>query len=334
MSSASLHLRLRQQWPNGPLLSIVLVSYDMHRELPRTLLSLSAGYQKDVASTDYEVVVVDNGSARAPSEAEVRSHGDNFRLIHCSQPIPSPCRAMNEGVSAASSPLLAIMLDGAYILSPRVIATSLEAYAAYTDAIINVPRFYLGPGQQGSTIALGYNQDVEDQMLERVGWPRNGYGLFELGSLIGHNRATTVLAPPFESSFLVLPTELYKALGGYDEQFDEPGGGFGNMDFFARATAKCQTCVNLLGEGIFHQVHGGTTTNVGRSVQLQKIERYSRKYKEIRQQFWKMPHIGRSFYGTVRIRASLAENRTGINDETMQRIEKFLKDQEQAIGRD
>jgi glycosyltransferase involved in cell wall biosynthesis len=332
MSTTAPFQRLRQEWPNGPLLSVVVISYEMNRELPRALHSLSARYQKDVADTDYEVIVVDNGSSRAPSEAEIKSFGANFTLVLPDSPSPSPCPAMNQGVSRAASPLVAIMLDGAYILSPRVIATSLDAVAAYPGAIVNVPRFYLGPGQQGATIALGYDQDVEDQLLELSGWPHNGYGLFDYSSLIGHDRNSSVLGPPFESSFLVLTAELYKNVGGYEERFDEPGGGFGNIDFFARVAGKCRTCVNLLGEGIFHQLHGGATTNVSRSLQKQKVERYSRRYEEIRRRPWQVPRMTRAFYGTVKIRSSVAAQRTGINDQTVERMEEFLSCQERDLG--
>jgi cephalosporin hydroxylase len=43
-----------------------------------------------------------------------------------------------------------------------------------------------------------------------------------------------------------------------------PGGGFVNLDFFERmGSSPDVTLVSILGEGSFHQVHGGTTTNAG-----------------------------------------------------------------------
>ena len=46
-----------------PSLSVVIVIYNMEREARRSLYALSAAYQRDVTPDDYEVVVVDNGSA-------------------------------------------------------------------------------------------------------------------------------------------------------------------------------------------------------------------------------------------------------------------------------
>ena len=44
-----------------PKVSIIVISYNMNRELPRTLLSLSLPYQKDIGHDEYEVILIDNG---------------------------------------------------------------------------------------------------------------------------------------------------------------------------------------------------------------------------------------------------------------------------------
>ena len=55
-----------------PLLSIVVIGYSMHRELPRTLETLSADYQQGVSGSVYEVIVVDNGSEPAMDPSLLR----------------------------------------------------------------------------------------------------------------------------------------------------------------------------------------------------------------------------------------------------------------------
>ncbi len=45
-------------------LSVIVVAYNMDRELPRTLFTLSTRCQRDVDASAYEVIVVDNGSCR------------------------------------------------------------------------------------------------------------------------------------------------------------------------------------------------------------------------------------------------------------------------------
>jgi len=53
----------------------------------------------------------------------------------------------------------------------------------------------------------------------------------------------------------------YEKLGGYDERFQSPGGGLVNLDFYKRACDKLDNLIILLGEGTFHQIHGGVATN-------------------------------------------------------------------------
>jgi cellulose synthase/poly-beta-1,6-N-acetylglucosamine synthase-like glycosyltransferase len=64
------HVRLQ---PIGrPKLSVIVVSYNMARELPRTIRSISPAMQHDIDSRDYEVILIDNGSTQAFDEAELR----------------------------------------------------------------------------------------------------------------------------------------------------------------------------------------------------------------------------------------------------------------------
>jgi cephalosporin hydroxylase len=56
--------------------------------------------------------------------------------------------------------------------------------------------------------------------------------------------------------------KLWHALGGLDDNFKEPGGGFVNLDLWERAVALSnQQPWMILGEGTFHQVHGGAATS-------------------------------------------------------------------------
>jgi hypothetical protein len=72
------------------------------------------------------------------------------------------------------------------------------------------------------------------------------------------------LGPVNESCCLVLPRSLWNEAGGVDERFDIAGGGLVNLDLFSRLVALPDSqLVVLLGEGSFHQVHGGAATKPG-----------------------------------------------------------------------
>ena len=47
-----------------PSLSIVVCVYNMEREFPRTLCTLGRQYQRGIDGLAYEIIIVDNGSAR------------------------------------------------------------------------------------------------------------------------------------------------------------------------------------------------------------------------------------------------------------------------------
>ena len=94
--------------------SLVIVAYDMERELPRTLASLSRAMQLGVESIAYEVIIVDNGSPRpVPAWADPQ-----FTIIRVDDARPSPAAAINIGLSHASGDLIGVLIDGARMASP------------------------------------------------------------------------------------------------------------------------------------------------------------------------------------------------------------------------
>jgi len=87
----------------------------------------------------------------------------------------------------------------------------------------------------------------------------------------------------FESNCLFVRRSLFLESGGADERFDFPGGGFINLDIFNRLVETPGVAgVQLIGEGCFHQLHGGTTTNVTPQERDQELEHYRRQFEAIR----------------------------------------------------
>ena len=70
-----------------------------------------------------------------------------------------------------------------------------------------------------------------------------------------------MFGPAGESSSLFCPRSIWDELGGLDERFALPGGGLVNHDLYRRACAlEDVELIVLLGEGTFHQYHGGAAT--------------------------------------------------------------------------
>ncbi len=53
-------------------LSVIVISFNMQREIPRTLQSLTRQYQEGCEELDYEVLVIDNGSPQPIDPNRVR----------------------------------------------------------------------------------------------------------------------------------------------------------------------------------------------------------------------------------------------------------------------
>jgi hypothetical protein len=262
-----------------PQISVIVLVYRMQREAPRTLYSLSTAYQQEVRRRDYEVIVVENPSDQMLSARQVRCHGRQFRyLIHPGDPT-SPAAAMNFAAGRTCGRTLMLMIDGARILSPGLLHRTLAAQRLYEQPVVASLAWHLGPDIQPRSIHNGYGQEVEDQLLKQADWRNDGYRLFEVSSLAGSCRGSW-FGPMLESNCITVSREHYRALGGFCESFRTPGGGFVNLDFFERAVAEpSHPLVLLLGEGTFHQVHGGVATNRGDD---EPIARFQEEYRRLR----------------------------------------------------
>ena len=100
-----------------PELSVVMVVYNMAREAPRTLRSLSPGYQQRIDASDYEVIVIDNGSDEPLGEETVESFGPGFRYVYVDNASPSP----------------------------GMLASGLDCLRRFPRAIVGSVGFHLGP---------------------------------------------------------------------------------------------------------------------------------------------------------------------------------------------
>lgn len=244
------------------LISVIVVGFDMSRELPRTVQSLLPPYQIGLQPGDVQIIVADNGSAEPvrrdwfPADADVT-------VLRVDDGGVSPCRAINRAAALATGERIAVVIDGARMASPGLMKTALDASRLHPDAFVTTLGFHLGPKVQQVSVTEGYDRETEDRLLADIAWPADGYRLFEICALGESYREGAFVAPP-ETTFFVMSRARFSTLGGYDENFQALGGGFANYDFFERAVADAGApLVMLVGEGTFHQLHYGATTQAG-----------------------------------------------------------------------
>ncbi len=272
----------------------------MAEQAMKTLLSLSSSYQLNVEDEDYEVVVVENDSGNNLKEQEVLSAGPNFRYFLRQDDSGSPAAAVNFGVKKAVYPFVSIMIDGARMLTPGVISYTLAAYRMNPFSVVAVPGYHLGHGLQQETSKSGYNEKAEQKLLKKIAWPDDGYRLFEI-SVFSATSAPGFFNPIAECNCISLPKTAFTDAGGCDERFDSHGGGYVNLDLYKRF---CEipgiTLFFLLGEGSFHQYHGGATTGPGNKLKRALLQKQFRKqYCQIRGKSYEPPQTKPLYLGKI-----------------------------------
>jgi glycosyltransferase involved in cell wall biosynthesis len=283
-----------------PELSVVVVVHNMAREAPRTLYSLSASYQRHIGADDYEIIVVDNGST-LPFDAEVIDGlTGNFRLLRLDPAPASPARAINRGLAEARGKVVGVMIDGARIVTPGLLHFARRGVELYPRAVAVTLGWYLGRDLQRWSMEAGYNQQREDEMLASIGWPQDGYRLFDIAAF-DESSVDGWFSQIEESNALFLSRDSWDRLGGVDDRFDAPGGGYINLDTLGRAMELPDSeLVVLLGEATFHQLHGGIATNQSYRNLAQSLSKWEAQYQAIRQRPWRAPSPPkRTYIGTL-----------------------------------
>jgi cephalosporin hydroxylase len=268
---------------DGVMFSIIVNFYNMPREAARTLTSLSRLYQRDIGALRYEVLCVDNYSNPPIEAGWVDSFGPEFRLIRPSRKLPSPVEAINEAAAQARGKYIAVMIDGAHLLTPGVLREVWDAVTEAPDATVALRQWFVG-GDQRWLAEAGYTRAHEDILFDKIAWPEDGYLLFREGAPFWESPRPWFDAM-IESNCLFMPAWLYREIGGMAEDFSEAGAGYANLDLFRRAIeASPEPPVALIGEATFHQFHDGTTTNVTVEMKEQRVRRYESHYVALRGQ--------------------------------------------------
>jgi glycosyltransferase involved in cell wall biosynthesis len=231
----------------------------MARQAENTLYSLSTHFQRNVAESDYEVVCVENESDQNLDPARVAEIGSNIRYFRRRETGQSPAAAINHAFEQVRAPMICLMVDGARMVSPRVIEYALMGQRIDPHALIAIPGYHLGPDEQHQS--PGYDERAEMALLEGIDWKRNGYRLFDISVFSGAN-PHGYLHPLLESNCLFCASDSFDGIGRADERFDLPGGGMINLDLYRRLALLPESRLMVTpGEGSFHQFHGGVTTS-------------------------------------------------------------------------
>jgi Glycosyl transferase family 2/Methyltransferase domain len=297
-------LRLAQEYGSArrplsrsdtPKLSVIVIGYNMARELPRTIRSLSPAMQRNIDPGAYEIILIDNGSTHNCDEGELRRLLPGLVIHRMQNATVSPVPAINFGLTVARGDLVGVCIDGARMASPGLLSKALATSRLHDRPVIGTVAFHLGPEVQMESCKHGYNQAVEDELLAGSGWETDGYRLFTISVFAGSSGGGWFELPA-ESNAFFLRAEHWRALGGWDEGFVTPGGGLSNLDTWARACADpTGELIMLLGEATFHQFHGGVATNSPNP----PFELFHEEYRRLRGRPYERPTRPSLYFGTL-----------------------------------
>ncbi len=281
-----------------PLLSVIVVAYDMPRQALNTLYSLSTDYQRDVAAEEYEVLVLENRSENLIDSSAVAALSGNFEYRLREETKPTPIYAINEGLEAARGEFVCLMVDGARLLSPRVLALTLAGVRMNPDALVAVPGYHIGEHDHQHSSTVQYDEAVEVAILRDINWRDNGYRLFDISLFSGAN-PQGYFHPLLESNCMTAARQRLLDYGGAHEGFQAPGGGAVNLDLYRGLALQPQTQLFVTpGEGSFHQYHGGVTTTE-REDRDQVLTEFRREFQAVRNEPYRAARRAPTLLGPV-----------------------------------
>jgi len=262
-----------------PVMSVIVIVFDMSDQFQNTLTTLTANYQRGVCEEEYEVIVVENSSANTLDREIVESLPVNFSYHLRQEQSQSPAAAINYGLQQARGEFVGLMIDGAHLLSPGVIALAKAVRAISDKAMVTVPTYHLGPDEQHRSTQQGYDESAQQRLLNSIDWRTDGYQLFSISSWCGAN-PRGYFAPIMESNCYFASRQVFEEIGGADTTFQQPGGGALNLQLTRKlGTLDGVEFFTMAGEGSFHQFHGGITSNQNRN-------EYEDRFNAELQQHW------------------------------------------------
>lgn len=194
------------------LIAAVVVTWSSAREVGDCLRSLAAH------GVD-EIVVVDNASPDATREV-VRREAPSAKLI-CNSENRGFAAAVNQGVRAASQPLLLVLNPDAELLTPLDAENEMVREAARADAGVVGGRLVDGSGrpQAGFNVRAFPTPGAlaaEALLLNRF-WPSNPINRRYRCLDFDPERAQDIDQPA--GAFLLFRREVFDAVDGFDESF-------------------------------------------------------------------------------------------------------------------
>lgn len=259
------------------MLEVVICTFNMEYELQNTIKSCLPPFQQVVTTDNYRILILDNGSDDHVSYNSIVELSENIRLIKSPFKSVSPTKALNWVIrNYCDSDYLMICIDGARMFSANLLEKSFQVHSNIPNAFVYSISYHIGNRSHQELAKEGFTLDEARQFLTSINWEENSKTLLN-NSVLALSSKGGYFSSIAESNAFSVSRFLFEEIGGFDERFLTPGGGYCNLEIFQRYVHDPRTVnVCLLNEGTFHQYHGGAST--GRKV---SPDVYSKEYIQI-----------------------------------------------------
>ncbi len=193
-----------------------------------------------------EVIVVDDGSTDGTQAVLQRIVDDRLRVVH--QANARAAAAYNRGVEEARGPILAF-LDHDDEWRPHKLEVQVPRLLGSRAALVGTMTQYMG---DDGTMIGGYFGESTEGRQEDIAAAR---------------------FLPFPRSSVIMRTELFRSLGGFDVDVDQRVGPVDDLEFFSRVAQHGET-LELLPEVLGHTRVHPTATTANRFFEMQEATRF------------------------------------------------------------
>lgn len=261
-------------------LSIVVIFYDMEECYEDTLLTMSREFQVGIEDVSYEVIAIDNNSPVPLDEGAVERFGPEFKLVRYETEGRSPVEAINYGLSICTGEYVAVVVDGARMLSNGVIAKTLSEAKRYPRACVYTQAFNLATYSCAPEEAF----NVELKMKKQTGWPGDSKSIISKGILCDSYGPTLQGKIPTEFTWYVVKRSFMDSVGRYNENFKSHGGGLMNQELVIRMVKHNPQFVFVQDEYSIHQYHN-------RYKPKGTMQVYFDEFEQVTGRAWQQPNI-------------------------------------------
>lgn len=259
---------------------IVIGSYNMRKQVARTIISLSPKYQI-TSNSHITISLIDNASDEQIEDLCCQTLAPwNFECIRNESKTIPIHYAINSRINQSNEDIVGVMIDGARLCSSRIIEHAEWIIRNDPYSVVSIPNYQLGECMQMRN-NTATSDEFNVKLLGSINWPHSTTrDLINISFLEPHAGIKT---PLFESNCLFFSRKLWEIVHGFDMKFTRMDGGFASADLFSRLVNNDLSKLFILrNEGTFHQYHQGSTTDKAENTAVE-IKHMTREYIQVRQ---------------------------------------------------